>query len=121
MQLPSVVRGPGTPSLLHGPRFGLGIVAPLPAGFGLSARATALLPFLSLDGRGERGDGEALEMRIGIEKRIASIGGKRVGVRLDFRRRIESLRGASGGLISQLVTHSIGLSVTLAHIPEDAS
>jgi hypothetical protein len=120
-QLPSVVRGPGTPSLLHGPRFALGLVAPLPAGFELFSRGTLLLPFLSLDGRGERGDGEALEMRIGIEKRIASMAGKHVGLRLDFRRSIESLRGASGSLISQFVANSIGLSVTLARIPEDAS
>jgi hypothetical protein len=119
-QLPSVVRGPGTPAFMHGPRFALGLGAALPAGFGMSVRASVLLPFVSIDGRGDHGDGDAFELRIGIEKRIAAVAGKHVSVRLDVRRRVDSLRGASVTPISRLVAHSIGLSLSWADIPGDA-
>ena len=119
-QLPSVVRGPGTPSFMHGPRFALGLGAALPAGFEMSARASLLLPFVALDGRGDRGDGDAFELRIGFEKRIAAVGGKYLSVGLDVRRRVESLRGGSVAPVSRLVAHSIGLSLSLVGIPGDA-
>ena len=117
-QIPSVIRGPGVPALLHGPRFGLGFAAELPAGFALSTRATLLLPFGSFDGRGDRGDGDAFELRIGIEKQVASVAGKSLGVGLDIRRRIDSVRAFSGAPISRLVADSVGLSLSLAGVAE---